>query len=144
MPITQDRMLSLLEAGKDYRMGLRRAVAEVKAALDAYQRGSLEASHALVNLELMISEDLLLRTPGASQARLAIEEEHFRRTRRENERNKIKMRRKREALRDPNSPRPDSLIRSPGLGPDEEEAGLPAAFGPEVEVEAEDMNEDLL
>lgn len=83
MPITQDRIFDLLQAGKDYQQALHRAENEVAAAVNRYRRGA-NAEAELEQLEALISSPFLLTHPQNSAGALAREGERYKQSFRRN------------------------------------------------------------
>jgi len=77
MPITQERFLSLLQAGEDQAQGLRQAceIAAREARLVA--EGKTSAEEALANISLFLTPEGLLQQPVASQLTLQAERKFF-------------------------------------------------------------------
>jgi hypothetical protein len=83
VPITQDRVFDLLQAGQDYQQALHRAENEVAAAANRARRGSDPAAE-LMQLEALVSSPFLLTHPQNSASALAREAEKYKQSYRRN------------------------------------------------------------
>jgi len=63
MPISTERILKLLDAAEDAWEGVRQAEEILKRELHLVETNQQTPEQALVNLELMIAEDVLLSRP---------------------------------------------------------------------------------
>lgn len=76
MPITMERMLGVLDAAEDYQQALRAARATLERELGAArQTGNFQG--ALENLDLLLTEGMLLHEPIESPLALRAERQHF-------------------------------------------------------------------
>lgn len=89
MPITQDRMISVITAGLDYRQALRRAILVIRNSV------ATSPSDELIHLENIISESNLLKRPIQSSEILSIEDQHYRKEHLKNLRKRQSMTNKR-------------------------------------------------
>lgn len=112
MPITQPRMITLIDAALDYQNALRRADEFAKEALNAvYSRGA-DALQELENLSILIDELGLLTKPKVSPLVIQLEQRHFRKASTANTKRKNKQRIARGASPlSKNATAPDSLIQ---------------------------------
>lgn len=97
MPITQNRMLALAYAARDYRQALRDAVRAVKARATAVTEKRLAAEDAIHQLAILIDETALLEFGLQSSDIINMELRHFETNMRRNQRAKEKQARRREA-----------------------------------------------
>lgn len=77
MPITQDRMISVIIAARDYQQALQQAERYAKQAIDAVQLKQADAFTELSRITMLITETSLLREPIHSATTILLEEKHF-------------------------------------------------------------------
>jgi hypothetical protein len=96
MPITQERMIDLINAGLDYQEALQEAERIIKREIRAfYDSNMADPKYHMDNLLLLITEAGLLKRASKSMAIIQIEQRHFRQNKHRNERRKNKLRDKR-------------------------------------------------
>lgn len=125
MPITQQRMIALIDAAGDALHALQRCGDMASAALDraekaeAYGNRPEAAKDELANLALLLKPQLLLRQPLETLATYQAERRHFASEARQNERNAERARKRREANGQGHRPNtaPASLFDTRPLGP---------------------------
>ncbi len=93
MPITQDRMLSLLAAGEDYQQALERYWVVAQSTRQRVAAGQITAQQGFDLLAIETRPEWLLKYPYDSPAVLKLEHLHFKR---ESKRNKRKAEKARE------------------------------------------------
>lgn len=84
MPITQERVIAIIEAGTKFETALELASRMLQTAQDRVQAGG-NAEAELLQLSSMIRPDLMISNYGQTIAALAIERNHFQRTKKSNE-----------------------------------------------------------
>lgn len=89
MPITQSRMIDLINAAADYQRGLEALIDFIHQQC---QDGTSSASEALAAIQLMANQASLLKNPQASASRIALETYHFHHNARRNDRVRLKRR----------------------------------------------------
>jgi hypothetical protein len=90
MPITQDRMISVINAARDYMQALQEAIKIIDS-----EREESPANESVRLLHQLISETALLRFPVDSRLAIERETDHFRRVSRYNQRMRLKQAKKR-------------------------------------------------
>lgn len=85
MPITQNRMLALLDAAQDYQHGWKRAQAFYLGIREAVAQQRMTQDAGWEQLETLLNSTLQLRTPIQTTETLTRETTHFRLTRKRNE-----------------------------------------------------------
>ena len=160
MPITQSRMMALVNAAQDYKNALRSAQQIVKTNLIAARQGRASAADALEQIGLMVTEFGLLQHKIESAETIAIESKHFSRSViHRNERSKQRQRELRgtpeltrhetEAKHSPeiyrfnSAPKattaPETLRQPPALADNAYQAAMRVA----AQLDAEEMQESL-
>lgn len=104
MPITQERMQSLILAARDYQQALQQACALVKSARQAAYTSSDAALAEIEKLAGIIFESGLLKQPLTSHSTILLEEQHFKKEASKNNYRKEKMRELRGGLRGNTAP----------------------------------------
>lgn len=99
MPITQDRMLSLLAAAQDYQDAMNRFFALAESTRLQVEVGSLTLDQGFTTLAISLRPELMLQFPFQSPTVIRLEVAHFTRERKRNERKAEKARENREADR---------------------------------------------
>lgn len=97
MPITQDRMLSLIGAAQDYEQALTGLVETINSFHTRALRGELSVEDALSSLAANSHPGMLLKYPLDTPVVLRIEATHFAREKRRNARKAEKLRENRMA-----------------------------------------------
>jgi len=77
MPITQDRMLALLESALDYQQGLLHLTEYISQVLNSVERGDLTINQGFANICAGAQAHLLLRDPFQSVETITAEKVHF-------------------------------------------------------------------
>lgn len=85
MPITQDRMIALISAGRDYKQALDRVTNAIGANVKRAREGMVSPTEALFELEMYEQVILLLNDPLKSASIIEIEAAYFKRNARRNE-----------------------------------------------------------
>lgn len=98
MPISQERMLSLIEAGEDAMAALARGETLVRREVENVAEGRMTAEDALGNIAGMLKSSLLLEHPVATAVTLSTERRHFAKFGRHNQQVRDRMRKKRGGL----------------------------------------------
>ena len=88
MPITQSRMISLINASRDCLNALKQMRVEVDHQCTLTHAGEKSATEALETLRIILSMARLLQAPDATLATIAIEGDHFARHKARNQRAK--------------------------------------------------------
>lgn len=99
MPITQDRMTTLLAVAQDLEQALARATRQIAEAETRARDDPASAMHELQNLAIMCTEDLLLAQPLVTKMTLDREGRFWTESRmRANEQKKERLQRARHAI----------------------------------------------
>lgn len=88
MPITQDRMIGLIDAAKEYKGAYERMAEEIRSRASAIARGESDAREMFMILEGMLIAD---RPPYKAGELIISEAIHFKHRKRINERNRAKI-----------------------------------------------------
>jgi len=99
MPITQQRLLAILESAEDHEAAVRKASQIARRERDLALAGRQSAEEALANIALFLDDaSQLLTRPVASATAIALERAHFTPTRvKDNERERARVARRRAA-----------------------------------------------
>ena len=115
MPISQSRMISLLNAASDYRQALEAACQFIQRQTQEFHDGKCTAEQALFEIERRASPRLALEFPDVSPGTIGIEHYHFRANRARNNRARIREERKRRDAGIPARQRSDMPFQSDHL-----------------------------
>lgn len=77
MPITQDRMIALINAGLDFEQAVATAAGVVAKAVAEFKGGIISAEQALGDIEIRVTRNVLLQQEARSLATLMAERQHF-------------------------------------------------------------------
>ncbi len=86
MPITQSRMIALINAANDYKSALETILDSIRTLADDISQSKTTPAAAFQYLEAMASTRSLLSRPSASPSTIALEHYHFARNHRRNSR----------------------------------------------------------
>lgn len=86
MPITQSRMIALINAANDYKSALKTILDSIRTLADDISQSKTTPAAAFQYLEAMASTRSLLSRPSASPSTIALEHYHFARNHRRNSR----------------------------------------------------------
>lgn len=95
MPITQDRMIAVLNAAQDYEQALQRAVALIRTHAQQAKDGVITWQEAMENTVMLVSAQALLTRTITTNKTLGAERQHFKAFARRNERSAKRMKEKR-------------------------------------------------
>jgi hypothetical protein len=96
MTISQHRVISIINAGRDFQAGLARLVLLIDEQRNAAKANEISAEAALESVYLAAG-DRLLSNAAESRSTLEIEFAHFRANRTRNDRNRLKAEKRRRA-----------------------------------------------
>lgn len=113
MPITQPRMLDLLDAAQDYRQAVSQIIAIARDENTRVSTGQTSLKDSFEYLVTNMNPLLLLKEPTKSEITIILEAKHFKKFREQNIRKARKLRENREADR-LGEPRPN---RGPSSAP---------------------------
>lgn len=113
MPITQSRMIDLINAAADYQRGLEALIDFIHQQC---QDGTSSASEALAAIQLMANQASLLKNPQASASRIALEIYHFHHNARRNDRVRLKRAKAADYQRGLTADRQPKAIHQPAEG----------------------------
>src|SRR5258708_19099946 len=84
MPITQDRMIALLNAGIDYQQAFDRSIEILKEEFEKGENGEITWEQAAWNMHILVSPTGLLAKPIQSYSIIQVERAHWRSNARRN------------------------------------------------------------